>query len=201
MESTTRKRDPLNHAPDEADTALLLIDIINDLEFEGGEQLLIHALPMARRLAKLKRRAKELGIPAIYTNDNFGRWRADFPKLVQECLENDVRGKEMVALLKPEEDDYFILKPKHSAFFQTNLAVLLRYLGVTTLILTGVASEICVLFTANDAYMHDFRIIVPEDCIASEDPEYKHQALQIMERALKADITPSIDLDLSKMGK
>jgi nicotinamidase-related amidase len=201
MESATRKRDPLNHAPDEADTALLLIDVINDLEFEGGEQLLIHAMPMARRLAALKRRAKELGIPAIYTNDNFGRWRADFPKLVQECLEDDVRGKEMVALLKPEEDDYFILKPKHSAFFQTNLAVLLRYLGVTTLILTGVASEICVLFTANDAYMHDFRIIVPEDCIASEDPEYKHQALQIMERALKADITPSTDLDLQKMGK
>lgn len=200
METSVLKRDPdtLNHAPDKADTALLLIDVINDLEFDGGEDLLVHAMPMAERLAALKRRAKEAGIPAIYTNDNFGRWRSDFPSLVQSCLEEGVRGREMVKLLKPEEDDYFILKPKHSAFFQTNLDILLKYLGVETLILTGVAGDICVLFTANDAYMRDFRVVAPEDCIASEDVNNNRNALTIMQRVLKAEITSSTELKFAK---
>jgi nicotinamidase-related amidase len=194
MEASVRTRDTLQHAPDKADTALLLIDVINDLEFDGGERLLAQARPMATRLAVLKRRAKAAGLPAIYANDNFGRWRSDFPRLVQYCLENNVRGQELVALLKPEEDDYFILKPKHSAFFQTNLDILLKYLGVTTLILTGMAGDICVLFSANDAYMRDFRIVVPADCTASEDPQHNRHALLLMQRVLKADLTPSAAL-------
>jgi nicotinamidase-related amidase len=199
MESSTRKRDTLNHAPDQSEIALLMVDVINDLEFDGGEALFTHALPMAHRLAALKRRAKAAGIPVIYANDNFGRWQSDFPKLVESCLEEDVRGRKLVALLKPEEDDYFVLKPKHSAFFQTNLDILLRYLGVNSLILTGVASDICVLFTANDAYMRDFRIFVPQDCTAAEDPEHNRQVLSLMERVLKADITPSTELELNNL--
>jgi nicotinamidase-related amidase len=188
--------DRLNHAPDKCDTALLLIDVINDLEFEGGEKLLAHALPMADALAALKRRAKAAGIPVIYANDNFGRWRSDFPKLVQNCLETNVRGKPVVAKLLPQEDDYFVLKPKHSAFFQTNLDVLLKYLGAQTLILTGLAGDNCVLFSANDAYMRDFSIIVPPDCTASEDREENRRALMHMQRVLKAAITPSNQISL-----
>ncbi|GAB4450696.1 MAG: hypothetical protein Fur0044_46170 [Anaerolineae bacterium] len=97
MEKSARKRDTLNHAPDQSEIALLLIDVINDLEFDGGETLLSHALPMAQRLAALKRRAKAAGVPVIYTNDNFGRWQSDFPKLVESCLEPGVQGREMVA--------------------------------------------------------------------------------------------------------
>jgi nicotinamidase-related amidase len=137
--------DRLNHAPDKAKTALLLIDVINDLEFDGGEQLLTYALPMAVVLSSLKRRAKAAGIPAIYVNDNFGGWRSDVAKLVRHCLEQDVRGRAVVAHLAPEEDDYFVLKPKHSAFFQTNLEILLDYLGSTTLILTGMQGHLCPL--------------------------------------------------------
>jgi nicotinamidase-related amidase len=144
---------------------------------------------MAGALAALKRRAKAHGIPVIYANDNFGRWRSDFPTLVDQFLKPSVRGRAVVAQLRPEEDDYFVLKPKHSAFFQTNLDILLRYLGVTTLILTGMAGDICVLFSANDAYMRDLRIIVPPDCIASEDVERNLQALSLMQRVLKADTT------------
>jgi nicotinamidase-related amidase len=195
MEPTAQNQRMSNHAPDTADTALLLIDVINDLEFDGGERLLSHALPMATRLAALKRRAKAAGIPAIYANDNFGRWRSDFPKLVRYCLEHDVRGRPVVSRLVPEDDDYFILKPKHSAFFQTNLDLLLKYLGVTRLILTGMAGDICVLFTANDAYMRDFRVIVPADCLASEDPEQNHDVLLLMQRVLKAEIPPSTELE------
>jgi len=191
--------DRLNHAPDKSDAALLIVDVINDLEFAGGENLLIHALPMAAALAALKRRAKAVRIPAIYANDNFGRWRSDFPKLVENCLKENVRGRPIVAQLAPEEDDYFILKPKHSAFYQTNLQILLDYLGVRTVILTGMAGDICVLFSANDAYMRDLRVFVPGDCIASEDAEQNRQVLMLMQRVLKAETAPSTELNLESI--
>lgn len=188
-------RDRLHHAPDKGETALLLIDVINPIDFEGGERLLRHALPMARALAALKRKTKAAGVPVIYANDNFGRWRSDFPKIVEHCLRPGVRGKPVVELLLPEEDDYFVLKPKHSAFFQTNLTILLRYLSVSTLVLTGIAGDICVLFSANDAYMRDFRVIVPPDCTASEDMEHNGNVLALMRRVLKAEITPSTEIE------
>lgn len=119
--SMTQDFERLQPASNRANTALLLIDVINDLEFDGGDNLLLRALPMASALAALKRRAKALGIPVIYANDNFGRWRSDFPNLLNRCLQPGVRGRPIVAQLQPEEDDYFVLKPKHSAFFQTNL--------------------------------------------------------------------------------
>lgn len=194
---TLKTRHGSDNAPDRSEMALLLIDVINELEFDGADKLLSHALPMASALAGLKRRAKAHGIPVIYANDNFGRWRSDFPTLVKQCLKPNVRGRAVVAQLIPEQDDYFVLKPKHSAFFQTNLDLLLQYLGVTTVILTGMAGDICVLFSANDAYMRDLRIVVPPDCIASEDVERNGQALSLMQRVLKADTTTlSSDLNL-----
>jgi nicotinamidase-related amidase len=194
MSQTTARHDRLGHAPDESETALLLIDVINPIEFDGGENLLRHALPMAQALEAFKRRAKAASVPVIYVNDNFGRWRSDFPKIVKYCLQPDVRGKLIVEQLAPQDDDYFVLKPKHSAFFQTNLEILLKYLGVSTLILTGMAGDICVLFSANDAYMRDFRIIVPPDCTASEDAEHNRQVLMLMQRVLKAEIPPSTEI-------
>jgi len=174
-----------------------MIDVINGLEFDGGDKLLPHAVAMTGALAAFKRRAKAHGIPAIYANDNFGRWRSDFQSLIEHFLGPGIRGRPVVAQLRPEADDYFVLKPKHSAFFQTNLEILLRYLGVTTLILAGMAGDICVLFSANDAYMRDFRIIVPPDCTASETIERNQQALNLMQRILKADTTTqSSELDL-----
>jgi nicotinamidase-related amidase len=198
LQQPIANRDRLNHAPDKSATALLLIDVINPLEFDGGEKLLSHALPMASSIEDFKRRAKAARIPAIYVNDNFGRWRSDFPKLVAQLLEPHVRGRPIVERLAPQEDDYFVLKPKHSAFFQTNLEILLKYLGATTLILTGMAGDICVLFSANDAYMRDFEIFVPPDCIASEEAEYNGQVLELMQRVLKADITRSSELEFQK---
>ena len=200
MKQTSRNDDKLNHAPDKAPVALLLIDVVNDLEFDGGENLLPHALAMANALAALKHRVKAHGIPVIYANDNFGRWRSDFSKIVEHCLQADMRGQPVVSQLRPDEDDYFILKPKHSAFFQTNLEILLEYLGAKTLMLTGMAGDICVLFSANDAYMRDFRIYIPSDCTASESNERNREALRLMERVLKADISLSTDLKLEQMA-
>jgi len=171
-------------------TALLLIDVVNDLMFDGGKELLLHARPMATQLLRLKAYARAQKMPVIYANDNFGQWHADFQALIQHCLQDHVRGQEIVQLLQPDEEDYFVLKPKHSAFYQTSLDVLLSNLGVTSLIITGLAGDICVLFTANDAYMRNFTIIVPGDCIASEDATHNAQVLQLMQRVLKADVTP-----------
>jgi nicotinamidase-related amidase len=193
--------DRLNQAPDKSETALLLIDVINDLEFDGGEKLLTQALPMAAALSKLKARAKTAGIPAIYANDNFGRWRSDFPRLVRYCLGQDIRGKPIVAQLAPDPDDYFVLKPKHSGFYQTNLDILLNYLGVSTLILTGMATDICVLFTANDAYMRDLHVIVPPDCVASERAEQSRLVLKLMQCVLKAEIKPSRKIQFNSKPK
>jgi nicotinamidase-related amidase len=187
------------NAPDKAAVALLLIDVINDLEFPEGEQLLEHAVPMAKAIAALKQRAKQVGAPTVYVNDNFGRWQSNFNNQVEHCLHDGVRGQAVVELLRPDERDYFVLKPKHSGFYSTALDVLLEYLEVQTLILAGIAANICVLFTANDAYMRDFNLFVPQDCVASNTLEENYRALEQMHRVLKADIRPSAELDLARM--
>src|SRR5690606_34868634 len=102
-------------APDQSPLALLIIDMINDLEFPGGEELFRHSLPVAERIAALKRGARAAHVPVIYANDNFGRWRSDFRQVVAHCLYDGVRGQPLAELLKPDEDDYFVLKPKRSA--------------------------------------------------------------------------------------
>lgn len=188
-------------APDQSPVALLIIDMINDLEYPGGEELYGHSLPVAQRITELKRRAQAANIPVIYANDNFGRWRSDFRQVVAHCLYDGVLGQPLAELLKPDPDDYFVLKVKHSAFFVSTLETLLKYLGVRTLILTGIAGDNCVLFTANDAYMRDLAIYVPADCVASISAEENSRALAYMQRVTKADIRPSTELDLGELGR
>ena len=178
--------------------ALLMIDVINDMDFPGSETLVEQALPMARRLALLKTRVSDAGIPTIYINDNFGKWRSDFQCLIEHCTEDDVPGREVSTILRPSEEDYFVLKPKHSAFYDTRLDTLLDHLGTEVLILTGIAANICVLFSANDAYMRDYRLLVPSDCVASNTTAENDYALRQMQTVLKADIAPSTSLDLAR---
>jgi len=191
-----KNQDLHGNAPDKSSVALLLIDVINDLEFEGGRDLLPHAIEMARNIAALKRRAKQLGIPVVYVNDNFGKWQSDFNSVLDHCLEDGVCGRPVAQSLRPDADDYFVLKPKHSGFYSTTLDTLLSYLRVKTLILTGIAGDSCVLFTANDAYMRDYHLVIPSDCVASQDPQENEHALRHMQRVLKADARPSSELDL-----
>lgn len=195
-----QNQDLHGNVPDKSDVALLLIDVLNDLEFDGGEELLPSATAMAQALAPLKRRAKAIGIPCVYVNDNFGRWRSDFNQQLKHCLEDDVRGRPVVEKLVPDDDDYFVLKPKHSGFYHTTLPLLLEYLGVRKVILTGIATDNCVLFTASDAYMRDLEVAVPEDCVAAIDPARHGYALDQMRNALKADTRRSTELDLGSLA-
>jgi nicotinamidase-related amidase len=196
-----RNQDLHGSAPDQSSVALLIIDLIGDFDFEGGEVLLEQALPMARAIHALKARAREARIPVIYINDNYGRWQADLDKLIANATRPDSPGRELVELLVPDEADYFVLKPKHSAFYSTILDTLLDYLGTRTLIVTGVAADMCVLFSASDAYIRDFFVAVPEDCVACADPDNTRSALRLMHRVLKADTTPSAKLDLEALKR
>ena len=198
MKKTDSKKDkPVNL--NKSKIALLLIDVISDFEFEDGEALFSSALPTVRHIAALKRRAGKEGIPVIYINDNFGNWRDDFQKIVKSCLRENVRGYEIAKQIKPEAKDYFVLKPKHSAFYSTTLDLLLGELGIETLILTGFSTDICVLCTANDAYIRGFQLYVPRDCVAAVKPNENTRSLKYIERVLKADTRKSDEIKFSAM--
>jgi len=177
-----------------AGTALLLIDVINDLDFEGSEAIVEQAEPMALRLAALKRRTAAAGIPTIYINDNFGRWRSDFRQTVAHCTARTSPGHIVSRRLRPTASDYFVLKPKHSGFYDTTLDSLLEALRITRVIVTGIAGNICVLFTANDAYMREYKLLAPRDCIVSNTAAENDHALRQIETVLKGNLTPSTGL-------
>lgn len=180
--------------PDSSKVVLLLVDLINDLEFDGGEKLLPCAREMAKPLATLIRRARRARVPIIYANDNWGRWRSSFEQTVTAC--RNTRGWPVVKQLLPKKNDYFVLKAKHSAFYATPLHLLLQHLDAETLIIAGLAADNCVLFTAGDAYMLEYDVVIPRDCVASEDDERLERALEHMKLVLKAKVVASSKVKL-----
>jgi nicotinamidase-related amidase len=186
------------HVVPAAGTALLLIDVINDLAFKGSEPLVAQAESMAVRLAAFKRRASAANVPCIYVNDNFGQWRSDFRWTVAHCTARSSRGRQVSRRLSPTARDYFVLKPKHSGFFDTTLDTLLDTLHIRRVILAGIAGNICVLFTANDAYMRELKIFAPVDCIVSNTPTENDHALQQIGVVLKGNVAPSTQLTFSR---
>jgi nicotinamidase-related amidase len=195
-----RNSDLHGNAPDHSPVALLIVDILNDLEFPEGEQLLGPAVQAAKRIAALRERCREARIPVIFANDNFGRWRSDFTEVVEHILEDGVLGEPLARIVRPGEDDYFVLKPKHSAFFGTTLDLVIRYLGARRVILTGLRADSCVLLTASDAHMRDLEICVPEDCVASFTEQHTREALDLMRRVMSVDTTPSGQLSLDQLS-
>jgi nicotinamidase-related amidase len=166
---------------------LLLIDVINHFEFPDGDRILRQALRIAPNIARLKSRARAAGIPTIYVNDNFGEWRSERSVLLKGCLRPDAKGAGFVEQVQPNEEDYFVLKPMHSAFYQTPLETLLRHLGSRTLVLTGLTTNSCITCTAHDANMRDLNLIVPSDCSAARTHEEHKQALLHLKNMLGAN--------------
>lgn len=175
----------MNHVPE--NTALIFVDLINDFNFDGGENLLSHTEDILPNLIRLRHFAKNNAIPVIYVNDHYGIWQADYHKLIKHC--KNEKSQKIIEKIMPEDDDYFLIKPKHSAFFQTPLQSLLTELKRTHLILAGIAGDICILFTAKDAYMYKFSLSIPKNCLASEQTENNHYALYLMNSVMDADIT------------
>jgi nicotinamidase-related amidase len=168
-------------------TALLIIDMINPLDFADGRQLLQQAVPVARRILRLKRRLKAAGVPAIYVNDNFGHWQHGFREIVAICAQDGVLGAPLARLLAPEADDLTVLKPQHSAFYNTPLEALLRERGASRVLLTGVAGDHCILASALDAKMRKLDLVVVRDGVASVTAERNQRALAVL-RSLRIEL-------------
>jgi nicotinamidase-related amidase len=185
---------------EQSPVALLLIDVINGLDFEGSEEFAVRALAKAQRIAALRHSAKRAGVPVFYINDNnYGRWRSDMRSMVDHWLETDVPGRPIVRLLAPDPDDYVVLKPKHSGFYATPLETLLVYVGAQRLVLAGFTTDQCVLFTASDAFLRDYEVFVPADCTDAVDPEDTGPALRLMRERLHANTAASpLDWDMLK---
>ena len=179
---------------DHKSAALIVIDMVTDFEFEDGDELLRRTLPVAEKLKELKERAHAASVPVIYVNDNFGKWQEDFKTMAARFAEPAEKGSEVVAKIMPGVEDYYVLKPHRSAFYSTTLEVLLRHLEIKKLVITGVTTDICILFSANDAYMRGFDVVVPSDCVAAVKQSYSNEALDLIQRVIKADISPSADI-------
>jgi nicotinamidase-related amidase len=199
--SKGKTRDLHGSAPDESRVALLIIDMINAFDFEGAEAMFPRVLAAAKATAALKKRARQSRVPVVYVNDNFGKWRSDFRTLLAHCLRGNPMARQVAEILQPDDEDYFVLKPKHSGFQFTTLDVLLAHLGAETLVLTGVAGNFCVLFTAHDAYMRDYHLVVPQDCVASQTEEDDRQALAHMANVTKAETRPSARIDFAALAR
>lgn len=180
--------------PSPVPVALLLIDVITTFHFPDGDAILKHALSIRDALVRLKIRARRAGIPVLYINDNFGDWRSEKEVLIGRCLES--KGAQFVRPLIPDSEDYFVLKPMHSAFYMTPLEVLLRHLQVHSLILMGLTSSSCIAATAHDANMRGFDIAVPSDCSCGRSLGEHTDALKQIEAATGATVTPSASVRL-----
>lgn len=167
-------------------TALLIIDMINDFRFSHGSTLSAKTTVIAENIKLLKQQCRKESIPIIYINDHYNLWKADLETIITYC--SNEYSKPIIEKVKPTKDDYFLIKPKHSAFYETALHTLLTQLKVKNIILTGIAGNICVLFTANDAYMREYTILVPENSVASVAEEDNQYALRMMENVLDAKI-------------
>lgn len=177
-------------------TALLIVDMISCWDFPDAGKLLPAAAAVAPRIAALARRCKARGVPVIYANDNRGRWRSDFAALAELSLACGGPGASITAGLLPAHDDYFVLKPQQSAFVGTPLEQLLGVLQVRRLVITGVASDQCVLATGLDARMRGLDVVVPRDCSGTQTARRHALFLAQCDAAFGIATTPGARLRL-----
>lgn len=171
-------------------TALLIVDMIADFTADARLDLAADAERVAAAITGLRERIDALDAPVIYVNDHFGEWHSDRAKLIEKAMANRPGP---LCDIAPRTTDYFVIKPRFSGFYSTNLPVLLPKLGISRLILTGVSTDMCVLFTAADAHMRDYRLWVPDDATASIDAQRSRAALEIMREGFDAETRGSRD--------
>jgi nicotinamidase-related amidase len=200
MPAAQRKPGNLHgNVPDNAPAVLMLVDVINDLNFPGNDHLVKEAPRLGRAIAALKDRCSKAGIPSIYVNDNREKWRSDFRGVLSHCCKPNSSAWPLVEPLIPALDDYIVLKPKHSAFYATPLDTILSYLKTRTVILTGLTTAACILLTAGEIYVRDLKLYVPSDCVAALNKWEQRNALNLMRNSFGAIITPSQRLNLGSL--
>ena len=172
------------------DTGLLIIDMISSWDFPDADKLLPGVRNIVDNISSLKARCRRTGVPVIYANDNRGRWRSNFPELVQRSLDAGKVAAAITHALMPDPDDYFVLKPSQSAFFATPLELLLEHLKLRRIVIVGVASDQCVLGTALDARMRSLDAIVPRDCAATQTRARHAAVLRQFDEVHKLPTTP-----------
>jgi len=171
--------------------ALLVVDMVSSWDFPDAGALAPAALAIAPRIGAIERRCRSVGVPVVFVNDNRGRWRSEFRELVRASIAESTTGAAIAEQLQPGDDDYSVLKPKHSAFYATPLDLLLRHLRVKRLLITGVASDQCIVMSAAEAKMRDYEVVVPRDCIADQTPARTARALRHLADAHGIETTAS----------
>lgn len=171
---------------------LLLVDVINPLQFPNARDLVKSAARAAPRIAALKSALRDRGIPAIYANDNYGTWHSEFSDILAACRGLAGERGEIARLLAPDAQDLVILKPQHSAFHSTPLLHLLVRMKAERLIIVGFATDMCLMLSATDARMSGYEVWTPRDCTAAESPQRKQQALRHLERAFKCSVGAAV---------
>ncbi|WP_218511611.1 cysteine hydrolase family protein [Variovorax sp. dw_308] len=180
--------------------ALLIIDMISCWDFPDAGKLRPGALAIAPAIAAFKKRCGRAGVPTIYANDNLGRWRSDWKALVESSIACGGDAATVTTLLLPGPEDYFVLKPKHSAFHATPLTLLLHHLRVRKIYVAGVSSDQCVMTTVAEARMRDLEVAVPRDLVATQSSARNEAVLLQYERThgLNTAAAPRIRLAAGK---
>jgi len=179
-------------------TVVLVVDVINRLDFPGGRSFGTRAMPTIRAIGRLVERARGAGVPVVFVNDNFGRWRSDIERMIASVSAPGCAGGAWLEILRPSARDFVVLKSTLSGFYQTPLEAMLRQGGVTTVVITGVVTGNCVLFTAADAYMRGFTVVVPGDCVDDLSRRSRSDGLRRIRALLKARIAASRSLKLRR---
>ncbi|MEW2071568.1 isochorismatase family cysteine hydrolase [Streptomyces sp. NPDC007346] len=167
-------------------SALIVIDMINAYEHADAELLVPSVRTVLPHLTRLIDRARAEGVPVIYTNDNFGEWRSHHGEIVEKTLAG--KNAELVEPILPDDDSLFVVKARHSIFYETPLSYLLSQLGADHVVLCGQVTEQCVLYSALDAHIRQLRVTVPKDAVAHIHKDLAEAALRMMERNMGAAI-------------
>lgn len=172
--------------------ALIVIDMIHTYDHEDAELLVPSARQVVPVLAELIGRARAARVPVVYANDNFGLWRSHHGELLKTALSGP--HAELIEPIRPDDESLFVVKARHSIFYETPLSYLLWRLGAGHVVLSGQVTEQCVLYSALDAHIRHLEVTVPRDAVASIHPHLADAALEMMERNMGARIVTAEDV-------
>jgi nicotinamidase-related amidase len=174
------------HEGDGGATALLVVDMLNPYEHPEADRLAERVEDALPGVLTLLRRARESETQIVYVNDNYGDWSADRTELARRAL--DGPNPDLVEPVLPPDSASFVTKARHTIFYETPLDYLLRSQGIQRVALVGQVTEQCILYSALDAYVRHYEVVVARDAVAHIDSDLAEAALQMMRRNMRAGV-------------